>query len=127
MSVNSFPGFSPSCPPERELRGARLTMNILISNWIGPGVELRIGKGVRILFVSFRDVNFGFWSHLGCSGQNVTIFSREGLVSVGVALEKYKSICLICIFLIRFRPVPNVVLLPCRTQLIELNSTSTWQ
>ena len=77
-------------------------MNILISNWIGPGVELRIGKGVRILVVSFRDVNFGFWSHLGCSGQNATVFSREGLVSVGVALEKYKNIYLICIFLIRF-------------------------
>ena len=25
-------------------------------------------------------VNLGFWSHLGCSGQNAIIFSREGLV-----------------------------------------------
>ena len=33
-----------------------------------------------MLVVSLRDVNFGFWSHLGCSGQNVIIFSREGLV-----------------------------------------------
>ena len=34
-------------------------------------------KGVEMLVVSLRDVNFGFWSHLGCSGH---IFNREGLV-----------------------------------------------
>jgi len=27
-----------------------------------------------------RGVNFGFWSRSGCSGQNVIIFSRQGLV-----------------------------------------------
>ena len=37
-------------------------------------------KGVRMLVVSLRGVNFGFWSHLECSGQNAIIFSREGLV-----------------------------------------------
>ena len=37
-------------------------------------------KGVGMLVVSPRGVNFGFWSHLGCSGQNAIIFSREGLV-----------------------------------------------
>ena len=37
-------------------------------------------KGVGMLVVSLRGVNFGFWSHLGCSGQNVIVFSREGLV-----------------------------------------------
>ena len=37
-------------------------------------------KVVRMLVVSLRGVNFGFWSHLGCSGQNAIIFSREGLV-----------------------------------------------
>ena len=37
-------------------------------------------KGVGMLFVSLRGINFGFWSHLGCSGQNAIIFSREGLV-----------------------------------------------
>ena len=37
-------------------------------------------KGLGILVVSLRGVNFGFWSHLGCSGQNAIIFSREGLV-----------------------------------------------
>ena len=37
-------------------------------------------KGVGMLVVSLRGINFGFWSHLGCSGQNAIIFSREGLV-----------------------------------------------
>ena len=37
-------------------------------------------KEVRILVVSLRGANFEFWSHLGCSGQNAVIFSREGLV-----------------------------------------------
>ena len=39
-------------------------------------------KGAGMLVVSLRGVNFGFWSHLGCSGQNaiMIIFSREGLV-----------------------------------------------
>ena len=33
-----------------------------------------------MLIVSLRGVNFGFWSHLGCSGQNAIMCSREGLV-----------------------------------------------
>ena len=37
-------------------------------------------KVVGMLVVSLRGVNFGFWSHLGCSGQNAVIVSREGLV-----------------------------------------------
>ena len=37
-------------------------------------------KGAGMLFVSLRDVNFGFLSHLGCSGQNAIIFSCEGIV-----------------------------------------------
>ena len=52
-------------------------------------------KVVRMLVVSLRGVHFGFWSHLGCSGENVIIFSRE-------AAKKYKNTYLICIFLIRF-------------------------
>ena len=43
-------------------------------------------KRVGMLVVSLRGVNFGCWSHLGCSGQNAIIFSREGLV--WVAREK---------------------------------------
>ena len=34
-------------------------------------------NGAGILVVSLRGVNFGFWSHFGCSGQNASIFSRE--------------------------------------------------
>ena len=37
-------------------------------------------KWTGMLVVSLRGVNFGFWSRLGCSGQNVIIFSRQGLV-----------------------------------------------
>ena len=37
-------------------------------------------KVVGLLVVSLRVVNFGFWSHLGRSGKNAIIFSREGLV-----------------------------------------------
>ena len=37
-------------------------------------------KGVRMLVVSLRGVNIGFWSHIGCSGQTAIIFNREGLV-----------------------------------------------
>ena len=37
-------------------------------------------KGVVMPVVSLRGVNFGFWSHLGYSGQSAIIFSREGLV-----------------------------------------------
>ena len=31
-------------------------------------------KWTGMLVVSLRGVNFGFWSRLGCSGQNVIIF-----------------------------------------------------
>ena len=37
-------------------------------------------KWTGMLVVSLRGVNFGFWSRLGCSGQNVIIFSRQGLI-----------------------------------------------
>ena len=37
-------------------------------------------KWVVMLVISLRGINFGFWSHLGCSGQNAIIFSRKGLV-----------------------------------------------
>ena len=39
-------------------------------------------KWMGMLVVSLRGVNFGFWSRLGCSGQNVIIFSRQGLFRV---------------------------------------------
>ena len=50
----------------------------IIKSW--PGGGGRGLKGVGMLVISLRGVNFGFWSHLGCSGQNVIIFSREGLI-----------------------------------------------
>ena len=37
-------------------------------------------KGVDMLVVSLKLQIFGFWSHLGCSGQNAIIFILEGLV-----------------------------------------------
>ena len=37
-------------------------------------------KVVWMLVISLSGVNFGFWSRLGCSGQNAIIFSHEGLV-----------------------------------------------
>ena len=44
-------------------------------------------KVVGMLVVSLRAVNFGFWSHLGCSGQNAIIY-LAAKVSFGVAREK---------------------------------------
>ena len=46
-------------------------------------------KRAGMLVVSLRGVNFGFWSLLGCSGQNTIIFSREELHP-----KKYKNIYL---------------------------------
>ena len=37
-------------------------------------------KREGMLVVSLRGVDFGFWSHLGCSGQNAIKCSREGLL-----------------------------------------------
>ena len=44
-----------------------------------PGGKTPHMKGVRMLVVLLRGVNFGFLSHLGCSGQNAIIFSREAV------------------------------------------------
>ena len=43
-------------------------------------------KWVAMLVVSLRGVNFGFWSHLGYSGQNAIILAVK--VSFRVAREK---------------------------------------
>ena len=45
----------------------------------GPGGTPHM-KAVGMLIVSLRSINFGFRSHLRCSGQNAIIFSREDLV-----------------------------------------------
>ena len=52
---------------------------IVFSKEFSPGGAPHM-KGVGMLVVLLRGVKFGFWSHLGCFGQNVIIFSREGLV-----------------------------------------------
>ena len=52
---------------------------VCLSLWY-PGRGTPHMKVVGMLVVSLRGVNFGFWSHLGCSGQNAIIFSRDGLV-----------------------------------------------
>ena len=46
------------------------------SHMKGAGMLVVLLRGVN--FVNF--VNFGFWSHLGCSGQNAIIFkeARKG-------------------------------------------------
>ena len=46
---------------------------------IVSGGDSHIKRG-GMLVVSLRGVNFGFWSHLGCSGQTAIICSREGLL-----------------------------------------------
>ena len=43
-------------------------------------------KVVGMLVVSLRGVNFGFWSHLGCSGQTPSYLAVK--VSFRVAREK---------------------------------------
>ena len=47
---------------------------------VARGRDMKVMKVMGTLVVSLKGVNFGFWSHLGCSGQNAIIFSREGLV-----------------------------------------------
>ena len=37
-------------------------------------------KGLGMLVVLLRGINFGFWFHLECSGQNAIICGRDGLV-----------------------------------------------
>ena len=49
--------------------------------------------------VSFRGVNFGFWSHLGCSRQNTRDHILPRRSRFGLHAKKYKNIYLICIFL----------------------------
>ena len=59
-------------------------------------------KGVGMLVVSLTGVNFGFWSHLGSSGQNAIIFSREGLVERCTRRNIKAYICL-CLKMVSFR------------------------
>ena len=51
-------------------------------------------KGVGMLVVSLTGVNFVFWSHLGYSGQNAIICSREKI---------YNYIHCLCFNIVSFR------------------------
>ena len=55
-----------------------------------------------MLVVSLRGVNFGFSSHLGCSGQSASIFSREGLPEGCTRKATVFFICL-CFKMVSFR------------------------
>ena len=63
------------------LQGLVQRLNVMEKRYADPGggVGTTHMKGVGMLLVSLRTVNFEFWSHLGGSGQNAIIFSREGL------------------------------------------------
>ena len=52
-------------------------------------------KGAGMLVVSLRGVNFGFSSHLRCSGQNAIIFTMK--VSFRVAHKKSLYFLFVCI------------------------------
>jgi len=49
-----------------------------------------------------RGVNFAFWSRLGCSGQNVIIFSRQGLVR-SCTRRKNKTERVLILYIYSFR------------------------
>ena len=55
-----------------------------------------------MLVVSLRGENFGFWSRLGCSGQNVIIFSRQGLVK-GCTRRNNKTERILILYVYSFR------------------------
>ena len=62
------------------LQGLVQRLNVMEKRYADPGGGGTTHmKGVGMLLVSLRTVNFEFWSHLGCSGQNAIIFSREVL------------------------------------------------
>ena len=46
-------------------------------------------KGARMLVASLRGVNFGFRSHLGCSGQNAIIFRRKPKPCISWNTERF--------------------------------------
>ena len=65
-------------------------------------------KGAGMLAVSLRGVNFGFWSHLGSSGQNAIIFSRKLKISFRVAREEIlKNIFFFNSFYLKVGPRPD--------------------
>ena len=66
-----------------------------------PGGDSQM-EWTGMLAVSLRGVNFGFWSSLGRSVQNVIIFSQQGLVK---GCTRRNTVLFICLFykLVSFR------------------------
>ena len=46
----------------------------------GEGHAYERSRGAHRLHYLPSSVNFGVWSHLGCSGQNAIIFGHEGII-----------------------------------------------
>ena len=55
--------------------GQCTSTNLNINKYCFPGGGDPVYERGGVLVVSLRDVNFGFWSCLGCSGQNTIIFN----------------------------------------------------
>ena len=72
MLLNSRQIYFPSPP---EIPHAAMAQVFITPNGTGMIFAVTV-----IMSHELRGVNFGFWSHLGCSVQNAIIFSREGLV-----------------------------------------------
>ena len=54
-------------------------------------------KGVGMLVVYFcRSVNYGFWFHLGFSGGNANICSHQGIIILGLHVNKLKNVIMLC-------------------------------
>ena len=61
---------------------------MLKSPGLGGGEGLVYERDVRMLFVSLRGVNFGFWSHIGWSGENDIICSPYVAVKVSFRVSR---------------------------------------
>ena len=72
-------------------------------------------KGVGMLVVSLRGVNFGFWPHLGCSGQkNIEIYIFNMYIfNSSYLLHSYNpSFSFVCVLTWSFFPVSSRFALP---------------
>ena len=65
-----------------------------ISSGGGGGGESHM-KGAGMLVVSLRGLNFGFWSHLGCYGQNAIYLAVK--ISFGDARGKSLYFLFVCV------------------------------
>ena len=57
-------------------------------NMDGVGDSHAKEAGMSLLGVYIPGVNYGFWYHLGCSGQNANNFSHQCIVRFRVAREE---------------------------------------